>query len=651
MAKIRYISLFSGIEAWSCAVAGMPEYEAVAFSEIDPFACAVLKHHYPDVPNLGDITKVDWSKYHGEVDLIVGGSPCFVAGTPVLTPSGYRPIEEIAVGDEVVSADGNVCRVEAIGHKTAHVGRLKILGRPEVVCTPEHPFLCFPVKQDGIRKSPTYGKRVAIGSPAYVPASEAVGTYSCRGSWREAPVPELPDVYNAPENDIMEMAGWYVGDGYIRRWDGGRKQAVVFSLVNERKVAQFRRRFPYAVGSVGADGKVTVCCTALARWLTANFGELAHGKRIPYWLYMHPCKEDFLKGYIATDGEDRGSCFRFTTVSKALAYGIADLGGKTSVEFCARPRQHVIEGRIVNQKNTWTASMFKGDTPRTKWFFNRWTSIVRSWTQLDEPQTVYNITVEGDHTYVASGFAVHNCQGFSQAGYRKGLRDSRSSLALSYVQAVERVQPRWLLWENVPGVLSTNDGEDFRCFLAALDDLGFGLAWAVLDSQWFGVAQRRRRVFVVGHLGSWQPAAQVLFERSCLQRNPPPRRKAGQGDSRGAEAGAGNGRLAGTLCASGAGLDRPSASGNQLDYCVVDCPAYAVRTAQTGANGIGIAEDSAHTLDGAGVQAVAVERERETVACETVSGALCARDYKSVTSTIDGKLIAVRRPASRRSPR
>jgi DNA (cytosine-5)-methyltransferase 1 len=93
------------------------------------------------------------------------------------------------------------------------------------------------------------------------------------------------------------------------------------------------------------------------------------------------------------------------------------------------------------------------------------------------------------------------CQGFSQAGYRRGLRDSRSSLALAYVQAVERVQPRWLLWENVPGVLSTNDGEDFRAFLAALDDLGFGLAWAVLDSQWVGVAQRRRRVFVVGHLG------------------------------------------------------------------------------------------------------------------------------------------------------
>ena len=349
--KIRYISLFAGIEAWSCAVAGMPEYEAVAFSEIDPFACAVLAHHYPNIPNLGDITKVDWEAYHGLADIIVGGSPC---------------------------------------------------------------------------------------------------------------------------------------------------------------------------------------------------------------------------------------------------------------------------------------------------------------------------------------------QGFSQAGYRKGLRDSRSSLALSYVQAIERVQPRWLLWENVPGVLSTNDGEDFRCFLAALDDLGFGLAWAVLDSQWFGVAQRRRRVFVVGHLGSWEPAAQVLFERSCLQRNPPPRRKAGQGDSRGAEAGVGNGRqwrnvnptvtskwskgsggpagnechnlvlqpneTAPSLTSSGAAFARTGQQGSEVDALVLDSPAYAVRTAQTEANGIGIAEESAYTLDGAGVQAVAGERERETIACET-AGALLSRDGKGMSSTIDGKLIAVRRPASRRFQR
>ena len=82
---IRYISLFSGIEAWSCAVRDMPEFEPVAFSEIDPFACAVLAYHYPNVPNLGDITKVNWEDYRGLADIIVGGSPC-----QGFSQAGYR---------------------------------------------------------------------------------------------------------------------------------------------------------------------------------------------------------------------------------------------------------------------------------------------------------------------------------------------------------------------------------------------------------------------------------------------------------------------------------------------------------------------------------------------------------------------------------
>lgn len=72
---MRYVSIFSGIEAASCAVTGWG-WEAVAFAEIDPFACAVLAHHFPDVPNLGDVTKIDWSPYRGAVDVLVGGSPC-----------------------------------------------------------------------------------------------------------------------------------------------------------------------------------------------------------------------------------------------------------------------------------------------------------------------------------------------------------------------------------------------------------------------------------------------------------------------------------------------------------------------------------------------------------------------------------------------
>jgi DNA (cytosine-5)-methyltransferase 1 len=120
------------------------------------------------------------------------------------------------------------------------------------------------------------------------------------------------------------------------------------------------------------------------------------------------------------------------------------------------------------------------------------------------------------------------CQSFSVAGLRGGLADDRGNLALEFLRLADRTWPRWVVWENVPGVLSSNEGRDFGTFLGALGQLGYGWAYRVLDAQHFGVPQRRRRVFVVGHLGDWRRAAAVLFERHSLQGNNPPRREKGE---------------------------------------------------------------------------------------------------------------------------
>ena len=112
------------------------------------------------------------------------------------------------------------------------------------------------------------------------------------------------------------------------------------------------------------------------------------------------------------------------------------------------------------------------------------------------------------------------CQSFSIAGTRTGLGGA-SGLMWEYVRAVREVRPRWLLWENVSGALSSTHGEDFGCLLRSLDALGYGLAWRVLDAQFFGVAQRRERVFLVGRLGDPGGPCQVLFEPDCLSWNPP----------------------------------------------------------------------------------------------------------------------------------
>lgn len=125
------------------------------------------------------------------------------------------------------------------------------------------------------------------------------------------------------------------------------------------------------------------------------------------------------------------------------------------------------------------------------------------------------------------------CQGFSVAGHRKGMDDPRSQLAIRFLQIVGYLRPVWFVWENVPGVFSSwSDAEeedyqtnDFDQFLTAVSELGYGWAYRILDAQYFGVPQRRRRIFLVGHIRNWQCAAAVLFERESLYRNPSPSQK------------------------------------------------------------------------------------------------------------------------------
>lgn len=104
------------------------------------------------------------------------------------------------------------------------------------------------------------------------------------------------------------------------------------------------------------------------------------------------------------------------------------------------------------------------------------------------------------------------CQSFSVAGKRAGMDDIRGQLAMSYVGIAAKYKPRWIVWENVPGVLTSGGGRDFASFVQALVECGYSCAWRVLDAQYFGLAQRRKRVFVVGSSRGWRHSAAVLFE-------------------------------------------------------------------------------------------------------------------------------------------
>jgi DNA (cytosine-5)-methyltransferase 1 len=205
------------------------------------------------------------------------------------------------------------------------------------------------------------------------------------------------------------------------------------------------------------------------------------------------------------------------------------------------------------------------------------------------------------------------CQSFSVAGLRKGLDDPRGNLMLTYLAIADKFRPRWLVWENVPGVLSSNGGKDFGTFLGGLGELGYGFAYRILDAQYFGVAQRRRRVFVVGYLGDWRPAAAVLFERNSLQGNPAPSREKRESiavSTRAVPEGYGIDRVevVNALCASDS-----KGVGNQYlaDHkCVVQPIALAENTIgrqpHNGGNGDGFTNGGPmYTLNASGVHGVA----------------------------------------------
>lgn len=410
--KVKYGSVCSGVEAATLAWEPLG-WECQFVAEVEPFPCAVLQQRlgasrplHPLDPkeastekdrkerekwikqlesltkegalvNEGDFTKIG-DKYRGQIDLLCGGTPCFVAGTQVLTPKGYVPIETLEIGDEVVSGtSGKIRRVEAVGHKIADVGDIIVHAHKTIRCTPDHKFFGL------------YDSRNGFGK---VRAEDAVGVYV-----------------------------------------GGINTNSIFCTEGNKRI----------VGDVCSDKVVST-------------------------EYHHA---------------------------------------------------YLVEGFIPIGK-----------------------------------EIVYNITVGVEHDYIVEGLWVANCQDLSMAGKRAGLEGERSALAIDFVQLAYQSESPVVLWENVPGALSSNKGRDFATLLSLFtgkdvevpdngwgnagfipnDDPGrYGVSWRVLDMQFtrtpgfpLGIPQRRRRLFVVGCLGDWAGSARILLEPDRNNWDTPTRIKA-----------------------------------------------------------------------------------------------------------------------------
>ena len=520
------------------------------------------------IVNWGDFTRLPEAVLAGEAeapDVLCGGTPCFTAGHMVLTEAGHKRIEDVRPGDMVATHKGRFRRVLRIGSKPAPVGDWRAVGHAGGVrCTADHPFY---VARDLSRSTRVSGKGAHLknfGPMEWVAADKSVGMLwaGLRELSGEERLRAIPQPHGLSRRETMRLIGWYLGDGWIREWASGKK-ALCLGL-SDAKVAAFRSSFPnlkQAAVDAGTTKRIAIGCTDFCDWLSDNFGHHALHKTIPGWVLGDPDRQELLAGYIATDGHiAKNGIVVVNSVSEALARGAAalsqTLGYVASVTLVKTTDRTTIQGRTVLQKDYFACRMCPDALARKSHSANGFIlRRVQSFSPVGT-EMVFNIEVEEDNSFVLNGAVVHNCQSYSIAGRREGLEDSRGQLTLKFVELADAIDtkraergepPCIVFWENVPGVLSSKDNA-FGCFLADLagEDLPLeppggrwsnagvvlgpkrAIAWIVKDAQYFGVAQRRARVFVVASAREGFDPAAVLFEFDGLRRDSAPSREAWQ---------------------------------------------------------------------------------------------------------------------------
>lgn len=489
MTTLTVAELCTGYAGLTIALQRVADVEPAWFSEVDKAACSTLTHHYPDVPNYGDMTRIDWTEVPA-VDIIAGGTPCFVAGTPVLTHDGLRPIEDVQVGDLVWTHAARWQRVTHTMRRTSETVQF----RSGFYCTPEHRLWLRAPQQRWNNAIRHYRRH--LDDPEWVEATDAHNLFAA------SPVSVTHEGVSKPDTLTWWQIGRFVADGYVNN------QVNVYIGKGKESDAD---NFPgWAHHQQKTALRLTMPKSAAERdWLTEHFGKLAHGKTVPAFLLAETeeNRRAFLDGYWSGDDcKHEGRKFtQSNSVSACLTTGIEllakSLGYTCTVSQCQVAPTKVIEGHTVNQRPWWMVRATPADGRYTEtdadwhWFKLRRTP------KAGEVTTVYDLGVERDHSFIAAGIVVHNCQNMSRAGKREGLTGGQSSLWFHMLNAVTMLHPRYVLWENVQGARTAKSDLDGVSALdrvtGQLADAGYNVASTVVRASDVGAPHQRARVFVL----------------------------------------------------------------------------------------------------------------------------------------------------------
>jgi DNA-cytosine methyltransferase len=515
--KVRVFDVFAGYGGAEFALkkAGI-EHTCIGFSEIDKYAIQCFEQNHKGVKNYGDCTKIDPNDLP-DFDLLTGGFPCCLAGTLITTQRGHIPIEEVVVGDFVLTHKNRWRKViNTMNHFRDHHYVLKIQGAYELKFTGNHCFYgrkMMHIWGTQKRKSERHWSDVEWISVEDMRKDD----FFAIGTWGEK--------YSSnPKNlttDDCWLLGRYVADGYIQ--NGLRKNRTnsynhkITFCVGKDKQKTFLNKVSDSKYWVGTSEERTVFKNRIINktfmgWCL-DCGKGASNKKVPFWVMNLPTTKlkCFLDGYVSGDGSFSNGWYGVTTVSKVLAYQIGQIVNRIYkipyiISFSKKPTTTKIEGCVVNQKDLWCVKwkLTKGVQDNAKRIGNN------TWVRYNSKEKImgsvktYNLTVDEDHSYVANNIIVKNCVDVSIAG-KRDLSKGRTNLYTEVLRIAKAKKPKYMLLENVKGLLSINKERNLRdIIINDLNKIGYDVCFKCLNSKDYGIPQNRERVWFVCKLGKWQ---------------------------------------------------------------------------------------------------------------------------------------------------
>lgn len=479
---MNLLDLFSGTGGFSYGFQKQG-INPVAFCENELYAQEVLKKHWPTLPIFNDVTTLTKSDLSGlDFDIITGGFPCFTDDVMVLCKDGYKSIKDVQVGDLVLTHEGRWKRVNQKHKKrNAPTRVIKAQGVFPITTTDEHPF---------------YTK-----GHTWVDAKDLKPKQHMLGFGLPIDEKEILDKgYN-----FWWIIGRFIADGWlVNRLDRGDGQTCKTIICCGKDEQHELEKYLYTEFNATKVEERTVFKYHITKNWFGEFlkpiGRGASNKQIPpEWLHLSKDKaKALLDGYFSGDGSKQKKRIRATTVSKKLALGIASLvqkvyGVSASLYTHEVEPTTVIEGRTVNQKTQYCVAYTERSTRTSSVEEGRFV-----WKKLKEnmptgkTETVYNIGVEDDESYIVNGCVVHNCQDISISGKNSGINGERSGLWKEFMRIIDETQPKYAVFENVFALCSRGLDQ----LLQEFAKIGYDACWTTLDTQFFGLPQRRRRVYI-----------------------------------------------------------------------------------------------------------------------------------------------------------